>query len=409
MALMDELYTKYRKGVEELKALDEAATTEKRDLDAEERKQFEKISDDLSAMQERMEEIKKSAELRSKLEADFRELGLDTAQRSDVKIDISTQFRDLYRGAQRELEYRMTPSEMTGVEQRDLVKGTPASGGHTVPVTLYGQIRNHLVDVSGLLKAGPEIWTTTSGENIDVPVIDSWGSDGAIVAEAAAIGESDPNFAKRTLGAYKFARTFDLSRELLEDSAVPIDGIIAKAAGIALGRGLGNKLINGTGTAEPTGILASTTAGVTGGTGVAGAPTADNITDLCYSVAEPYTQGNSVGWLMRRATMGAIRKFKDGQQQYLWQPSIAAGQPETLLGFPVYNDPFVPAVALSAKSVIFGDISTYLVRQVNSLRFERSDHDKFTNDLVTFKAVIRADGILVDQTGSVKHFVGGAT
>jgi HK97 family phage major capsid protein len=112
---------------------------------------------------------------------------------------------------------------------------------------------------------------------------------------------------------------------------------------------------------------------------------------------------------MRDATLASVRKLKDSQNQYLWQPGLQVGAPDVLLGKPVYTDPNVAAVATSAKSVIFGDISAYYVRIAGGVRFERSDDFAFQNDLVTFRAIVRGDGILADQTGAVKVFVGGAS
>ena len=97
-----------------------------------------------------------------------------------------------------------------------------------------------------------------------------------------------------------------------------------------------------------------------------------------------------------------------GTGAYLWQPSIVAGQPDLLLSKPVLTDPNVAATALAAKSVLFGDLSAYAIRIVNGIRFERSDDFAFNTDQVTFRAIIRGDGLLIDQTGAVKHFIGNA-
>ena len=101
-------------------------------------------------------------------------------------------------------------------------------------------------------------------------------------------------------------------------------------------------------------------------------------------------------------------KLKDTSNQYLWQPNNIVGQPDTLLGKPVIVDPSVPAVALGAKSVAFGDLSAYWIRVAGPIRFERSDDYRFNTDEVAFRTVISADGILGDQTGVVKHFIGNA-
>ena len=116
---------------------------------------------------------------------------------------------------------------------------------------------------------------------------------------------------------------------------------------------------------------------------------------------------------MRDTTAGTIRKIKDssggaGVGNYLWQPGLA-GAPDTILGKPVVIEPNIAATAISAKSVVFGDLSAYFVRIAGGVRFERSDDFAFQNDLVTFRAILRGDGILADQSGAVKHYAGGAS
>jgi HK97 family phage major capsid protein len=156
-------------------------------------------------------------------------------------------------------------------------------------------------------------------------------------------------------------------------------------------------------------LVTAASLGVTGATtAAAGKFTADELIDLFYSVIAPYRNSSSCGWLMRDTTMGAVRKLKDTTGQYLWQPSIQVGVPDTLLSKPVNTDPNVAAVALGAKSVVFGDFSQYFVRQVNGIRFERSDDFAFNTDLTTYRCIVRADGDLVDTTGAIKYFIGNA-
>ena len=228
------------------------------------------------------------------------------------------------------------------------------------------------------------------------------------MSEGAAIGASDPAFAKRTLGAYKYGVLIQVSSELLADTGVDLEGYLAMQAGRALGNAFGAHLVTGTGSSQPTGVITSASTGVTGGAGVTGAFTADNLIDLYFSVIAPYRNSQSCSWLMKDSTLAAVRKLKDTTNQYLWQPSVQVGVPDTLLGKPVVTDPNVAAVALSAKSVAFGDFSAYFVRQVNGVRFERSDDYAFNTDLVTFRALLRGDGLTVDQTGAIKVFTGNA-
>ena len=112
---------------------------------------------------------------------------------------------------------------------------------------------------------------------------------------------------------------------------------------------------------------------------------------------------------MRDASIAATRKLKDSSGRYLFEPSLQAGQPDTLLGFRLDSNPDVAATAVNARSVLFGVTPKYFVRQVGGVRLDRSDEFAFNAGLVTFRATLRVDGALADLTGAVRHFVGAAT
>lgn len=334
---------------------------------------------------------------------------LGAPDRAPAAKDYGKELRALGRGEAKVVDVAHDPAVL-GVNgiRNDLTKGTTTAGGHTVPTSFYGQLMAHLIEVSGVMAAGPTIFATQSGESIEVPVTTAH-STSALTAEATQISESDPAFAKRTLGAYKYGHVIQVSRELLEDTGVDLLGYLAMQSGRALGNNFGTDLVVGNASSKPSGIVQTATTGVTGATSVAGVFTADNLIDLYYSVIAPYRASPSCGWMMRDATIAKVRKLKDDNNQYLWQPALTAGAPDILLGKPVHSDPNVAATATSAKSVIFGDFSAYIVRLAGGVRFERSDDFAFDSDLVTFKAVVRGDGILADQTGAVKVFAGGAS
>jgi HK97 family phage major capsid protein len=161
--------------------------------------------------------------------------------------------------------------------------------------------------------------------------------------------------------------------------------------------------------AKPDGVIHGATLGKTGGTGVSGAFSSDDLIDLFFSVIAPYRRSPAATWMMADSSIATARKLKDTTGQYIWQPGLQAGVPDTILGKPVLTEPNMAAVATSAKSVLFGDMSTYFVRLAGGIRFERSDDFAFDTDLVTFRALLRADGALVDQTGAVKYYAGGAS
>jgi HK97 family phage major capsid protein len=253
------------------------------------------------------------------------------------------------------------------------------------------------------------VLNTSGGEALQVPKTTAHSSSASIVAEAGTLTANEPTFGQVSLGAYKYGFLIQLSHELLNDRAVNLEGYLAMQAGRALGNGFGAHLVTGTGTSQPSGVVTGASLGVTGNTGVAGLPTADNLIDLFFSVIRPYRGSNSCGWLMRDATLGAIRKLKDGNGRYLFEPAATVGAPDTLLGKPINVDPNVAAVAVSAKPVLFGDFSQYFVRQVEAIRIEQSLDYAFNTDLVTWRFLLRGDGVLVDTTGAVKYYQGAAT
>jgi len=291
------------------------------------------------------------------------------------------------------------------IEYRALSKLTAGAGGNTVPTSFANVFVEHLVNNAAVLGVAT-VLNTSGGEPLQLPTTNAY-STAALTAEAAVIAASDPTFTQVTLGAYKYANLIQVSTELLSDSGVDMESYLARQAGEAVGNAAGIHFATGTGVAQPSGVVTGATTGVTGATGVAGAFTADNLIDLHFSVIPPYRRNGT--WMMNDATLATVRKLKDTTGQYLFQPSLVAGTPDMLMGRPVITDPNVAGVALSAKSVLFGDFSRYYVRVAGGLRFERSDDFAFSSDLVTFRCIWRGDGILADTHGAVKYFAGAAT
>lgn len=403
--LKSKLYAERRNAWEQAKTTLEAAEAENRELTAEETGAFEKANEAIDSLDARIQTLldhEKRAAKADEYAAELEQRGakLDAADPADSEL------RSFLKGERRSMV--VAPERPLSVQEyRDLSKLSAGAGANTVKTGFYEKLMAHLIEVSGIMSAGPTVLATQTGEQIQVPKTTSHSS-GALIAEAGSITESDPAFGQVALDAYKYAMSVQVSTELVTDTSVDLLGYLAMQAGRAVGNAFGVHAITGTGSSQPNGVVTAATLGVTGSASVSGAFTADNLIDLYFSVIAPYRNSASCGWLMRDATLGAVRKLKDTTNQYIWQPSLQVGAPDTLLGKPVHTDPNVAAVALSAKSVVFGDFSQYFVRTVQGIRFERSDDFAFQNDLVTFRCIFRADGDLVDTTGAVKYFAGNA-
>ena len=385
---------------EQAKALLDNAAAEGRDLSGEEAEQFDRINEDIDTLDARTNTIINVEARERAIDESRKALGLPadfgTREAAPAVKSDSDIIREIARGERRSFEFEM----------RDVTKG---STGAPVPTSFYDRLVEHLVVQGPMLDGNVvTILTTQSGESLQIPRTSTYTAP-AITAEGSAISESDPTFGTFvTLGAFKYAATFQLSREVVEDSGINLLDFVARQAAVGMGTAVNAGLTTGTGTTQPNGIVTAASSAVTGGTGVSGAPTADNIIDLVYTCPAPYRRQPGVGFQMRGATIGTIRKLKDSYGQYLWQPSLQPGSPDTLMGFPVFENPDVPAVATGAKSVIFGANSAYYVRQVRGIDVARDDSVGFVNDLITFRVTWRGDGNLPDAN-AVWYFKGGAS
>lgn len=409
--MLDDLKQAKRSKFVAAKSLLDKAEAEKRDLTPAEQREFDVMNAELDAMNQRIDMLDAQERGAAAVEETFRRLGIaPSRQPSETDAQAVDGLRAML------LENNPRPvavhdpeprkAYQPGVERRALATTSPANFS---PVSFYGQIVEAMVDASAVLSAGATVLTTSTGETLRVPRATAL-STASIIAEGNTITESDPTLGVVALGAHKYAILVTVNRELLEDSGADLQAYLARETGTAIGLGMGNHFINGTGTGQPRGVLADATAGVTGPTGTATSlgsqSTAGQGTDLLNnlfaSVAEPYTRQPSAGFLTRNATLAAIRNLKSSTGDLVGSQYLVSAPA------PFYPDAYVPAMAADAKSILFGDWSRYFVRMVNGIRFERSDDFKFDTDQVTFRAILRADGALID-TSAIKYFANSAT
>ena len=282
------------------------------------------------------------------------------------------------------------------VETRDILKS--GSAANAVPAGFVPQLLTHLINRAAIAGIARTI-ATPSGGDLKLPTTTAH-STAALVTEGAAIGESDPTFASVTLGAYKFAHLVQVSTEAITDSGVDLSGYIAQAGGEAVGNALGQYLVTGSGSSQPQGVVTGATLGKTAAS--ASAITYGELVDLVHSVSPAYRASASVGFVMNDSTVGYLRKLVDTTGMPIWNESLRTGEPSRLLGYPVTVDSNVASIATGAKTILFGDFSRYVVRLAGGVRVERSDDFAFSNDLATFRIVVRADGRMADTTGAIK-------
>ena len=366
------------KAWEEAKALLDTAAAEKRDLTSEETQKFDRINAELDERAAAIETIRKAEEREAKAAAAASDFTVAETNKSDYDY-----VRSLARG-----EIRSHNFETRGTL-------TPSNSSGVVPQSFVARVYDLAREVGPMLDVS-EVFNTQSGEDLKIPTLTAYGTAG-YEAPGAEIDESEPTFSSITLGAKKYGFLVPVARELIEDGGVDIAEVLARAAGNSIGVAVNAALTTGAGGASaPTGIVTAAGTGVSG-TIAGGLFTADQLIDLVYSVDGAVRRLQGTGWLMSPTAIRNARKLKDNDGQYLFQPSLQAGQPDTLLGFRVNENPGMAAVGSASASVGFGYLPSYKVRVAGGLRVDRSDDYKFANDLAVFRFLIRVDGNLSHQ------------
>ena len=272
-----------------------------------------------------------------------------------------------------------------------LQEGTDTEGGYLVPDEFEKTLVESLQE-ENIFRKLAHVITTSSGDR-KIPVVASKGS-ASWVDEEGTITESDDSFAQVSIGAYKLGTLIKVSNELLSDSVFNLESYIAKEFGRRIGSKEEDAFFNGDGVGKPIGIFNKTGGADIGVTSAsATAITADEIIDLFYSLNAPYRK-NAV-WVMNDATVKAIRKLKDNNGNYLWQPSLTAGTPDTLLGRPVYTSSYVPTIAAGKKTVAFGDFGYYWIADRQGRNFKKLSELYAATDQTGFVATQRVDGKLI--------------
>ena len=269
--------------------------------------------------------------------------------------------------------------------------GTDSEGGYLVPDEFERTLVEALEE-QNIFRTLAHVIQTSSGDR-KIPVVASKGS-ASWVDEEGAIPESDDSFGQVSIGAYKLGTMIKVSEELLNDSVFDLEAYISRKFARRIGNKEEEAFFTGDGTGKPLGVLAETGGAEVGVTAAAAAAfTADEIFDLFYSLKAPYRR--SAVFVMNDASVKALRKLKDNNGQYLWQPSLTAGAPDTLLNRPVYTSAFMPALAAGAKSVLFGDLSYYWVADRQGRSFRRLGELYAPTGQVGFLATQRVDGRLI--------------
>ena len=274
-----------------------------------------------------------------------------------------------------------------------LSEGTDADGGYLVPTEFERQIIQALEEENVIRKLAKVI-TTTSERKIPIATghsVAQW------TAENAAYQESNPTFGQKQIDAYKLTDLCRVSVELLQDSEFDIEAYLRAEFARAFGIAEEEAFCVGTGTNQPTGIFTEN-GGTVGVTAAANnAITVDELISLVYALKTPYRR--NAKFLMHDSTVSLIRKLKDQNGAYLWQPSVQANEPDKLLGYELYTSPYVPTVAAGALAIAFGDFKNYWIGDRAGRTVQRLNELYATNGQIGYVSTERVDGKVILTEG----------
>lgn len=271
-----------------------------------------------------------------------------------------------------------------------LSEGVDANGGYLVPEEYDSRLIDTLTEENIMRKLGHTI--TTSGEHkINIAATKPAA---AWIDEGGALSFGDATFAQINLDAHKLHVAVKVTEELLYDNAFGLESYIIEQFGKALSNAEEDAFLNGDGVGKPLGLLSDKGGGeVAITTASATAITADEIINLVYSLKRPYRK--NAKFIMNDQTIAALRKLKDNNGAYLWQPSLQAGEVDRLFGYEVYTSPYVPIIAAGKPVIAFGDFSYYNIGDRGTRSFAELKELYAGNGMVGFVAKERVDGKLI--------------
>ena len=354
------------------------------------------LSAEDTATYERMEQeivdLGHEIERQERLESMEREMQKATSQpirntpetKPDEKVGRAS---DAYKDA----FWRSIRNESSYEIRNALREGVDSDGGYLVPDTFEHTLIQAL-DEENIIRQLAHTFTTASGTHA-IPIVGTRGK-ATWVAEEQEIPETTETFTQKTISAHKLTALIKISEELLNDSAFDLESYIASEFARKISDAEEEAFITGNGTGKPFGILHDKEGAEVGITAAAAnAITTNELIDLYYSLRSPYRK--RAVWIMNDSTVNLIRKLKDGNGQYIWEPGIKSNDTDTILGRKVYTTTCMPTAKTGAKAIAFGDLSYYWIGDREGISFKRLNELYATKGQVGFLATKRLDARLI--------------
>lgn len=274
--------------------------------------------------------------------------------------------------------------------QNSLKIGTDSEGGYLVPDE-YERTLVQALEEENIFRKLATVIRTSNGDR-KIPIVTSKGT-ASWMDEAGAFIESDDEFGQTSIAAYKLGTMIKVSDELLNDSVFDLQAYIAGEFGRRIGAKEEEAFFIGDGAGKPTGIFAAAGGAEEGITSAGANISFDDVMDLFYSLKSPYRK--KAVWVLNDTTVKALRKLKDGNGNYIWQPSVQVGVPDMILNRPYHTSSYIPDLTAGNKVMAFGDFSYYWIADRQGRSFKRLNELYAATGQVGFLASQRVDGKLI--------------
>ena len=415
-----ELREKRTKLIEDARLIRTRADEAKRDQTAEETGQqvamladAKRLGDELRALEalEREEQIPSFPETQRERTPEEQE---DAARRSKELRDFLLAAVD---GGPTVKAFPPTAAQIRALSGGDSERRTMNTLGATVggyavapDTSMYGRVIEAMKWFGGVEAFGATVLNTTTGAELPIATDDDTSNTGSIVAEEGShTGGTDVTMGQRVLRGYLYSsKIIKFSIQLVQDISFDIEGYLGRKIGTRIGRIKNTHFTTGTGANQPWGIVTAASTGRTGATGFSTTVDFDELKRAKHSVGISYRNG--ARWMFNDNTALSISLVKDGNGRYLLTDSVREGDPMMLLGHPVVINNDMADMAASAKPIIFGQGSSYYIRNVLGLRIVVLRELYAENGQVGILGFSRCDGGLIDAgQGPVKLWVNSAS
>lgn len=400
---------------QQMQALIDTAEAEGRDFTGEEKATYDRMEGDLDGLGARIDRSERADALNAQFGQVDRSRVVQPSDHadSDVRAERYERVFDAWlHGEEMSHEDRKALRDLGWTDLKNAAGvGTGAAGGYTVPPAFRQKFVETLKWYGPMLREA-EVIETETGANLQWPTNDDTGNVGAILAENTQVTEQDVTMGTASLDAYMYtSKLVRVSLQLMQDSAFDFPTWLQRKLGERVGRILNQHFTTGTGTAQPDGIVTSATVGVTGTGSFAttGGISFDNVIDIIEALDPAYGGDAGLKFMGHQSVRKALRKVKDNQGRYLWEPSTQAGTPDVVMGYPFILNNDMATLAASSKSLLFGNIrQAYVARLVTGLTLLQLN-ERYADYLQKgFLGFQRADGTLQDS-GAVRVFQTTAT